>query len=149
TLLTSNRQRSLEFYQQVFGMPIQAQHGNATLLRIGAGRQFIALSDLGLNGVPGIDHICMTVEDFDADRIMRILADSGVSGVAAGKPPLTMWVQTRGPADGGAPEGTKELYFNDPNGITIQLQDASYCGGAGSLGEICSASASSLTGSWS
>ena len=35
----------------------------------------------------------------------------------------------RGADFGGAPEGTPELYFTDPEGILIQVQDARYCGG--------------------
>jgi hypothetical protein len=43
----------------------------------------------------------------------------------------------RMPNRGGAPEGTPELYFSDPDGLSIQLQDVSYCGGGGYLGEVC------------
>jgi hypothetical protein len=32
----------------------------------------------------------------------------------------------------------KELYFTDPDNIRIQLQDVSYCGGSGRLGQIWS-----------
>jgi hypothetical protein len=38
---------------------------------------------------------------------------------------------------GGAKEGTAELYFTDPDGLLMQLQDTKYCGGARLLGEIC------------
>jgi hypothetical protein len=38
---------------------------------------------------------------------------------------------------GGAKEGTPELYFTDPDNIRIQIQDVSYCGGSGRLGQIC------------
>lgn len=38
---------------------------------------------------------------------------------------------------GGAPGGTPELYFTDPDGLLIQLQDVSYCGGGGFLGNAC------------
>ena len=34
------------------------------------------------------------------------------------------------------PQGTKELYFTDPDGTVVQLQDVRYAGGCGSLGEI-------------
>jgi len=51
--------------------------------------------------------------------------------------PLTSWVRKRGEDAGGAKDGTPELYFTDPDGITIQLQDVSYCGGSGHLGNIC------------
>jgi len=46
-------------------------------------------------------------------------------------------VNTRMEDRGGAKGGTPELYFTDPDGIVMQLQDVSYCGGAGSLGEVC------------
>jgi len=29
------------------------------------------------------------------------------------------------------------LYFTDPDGLLIQLQDVSYCGGGGFLGNVC------------
>jgi hypothetical protein len=38
---------------------------------------------------------------------------------------------------GGAAEGTPELYFTDPDGLIIQLQDVRYCGGSGVLGNVC------------
>jgi hypothetical protein len=38
---------------------------------------------------------------------------------------------------GGAQEKTPELYFTDPDGLVIQLQDVKYFGGAGVLGNIC------------
>ena len=43
----------------------------------------------------------------------------------------------RGAERVGATEGTPELYFTEPDGILIQLQDISYCGGNGYLGEEC------------
>jgi hypothetical protein len=30
---------------------------------------------------------------------------------------------------------TKELYFTDPDGVRVQLQDAKYIGGSGLLGD--------------
>ena len=136
TLTTTNPQRSLEFYQGLFGMPIQTHQGSTPLLRIGPGPQFIALAG-GANAKPGISHFCMTMENFDPARVMKILADHGVAKGEPGKTPMTAWVRMRGPAQGGAPEGTAELYFNDPDGITVQLQDVSYCGGSGVLGNVC------------
>ena len=43
----------------------------------------------------------------------------------------------RMPDRDGAASGTPELYFTDPDGILIQLQDVSYCGGGGYLGDEC------------
>ena len=51
TLYVSDPKRSLEFYQGLFGMPIQARQGTAGsgLLRIGSGPQYIALAAAGAN----------------------------------------------------------------------------------------------------
>ena len=38
---------------------------------------------------------------------------------------------------GGAPGGTPEQYFTDPDGLLMQLQDTTYCGGGGFLGDAC------------
>jgi hypothetical protein len=50
---------------------------------------------------------------------------------------MQSYITMRMPNRGGAPEGTAELYFTDPDGILLQIQDMSYCGGAGKMGEIC------------
>src|SRR3954451_3817427 len=70
TLAVSDPKRSLEFYQTLFGMPIQAHQGPTTVLRIGPGPQFVALSAAGSNP-PSINHLCLTVENFNADRIVK------------------------------------------------------------------------------
>jgi catechol 2,3-dioxygenase-like lactoylglutathione lyase family enzyme len=143
TLAVTNAKRSQEFYQRVFGLPIVATQGPVPIMRLGPGPQFIALSERP-TGKPGIDHVCLTIERFEVDRVMKRLAGFGVTpaepgftgGLAGG--PLRARVRMRGENAGGAKEGTPEIYFGDPDGITIQLQAATYCGGAGLLGEVCS-----------
>ena len=138
TLTVADPRRSLEFYQGLFGLPVQARQGATTILRIGPGPQFVALSKGGANAKPGIHHFCMTVENFNADQILKTLAEHGVTRTdAAGAGPLKAWVRRRGEDAGGAKEGTPELYFTDADGIVVQLQDASYCGGAGVRGNVC------------
>jgi len=153
TLAVSDPKRSVDFYQGLFGMPVQARQGATTLLRIGSGPQFLAISAAGANAAPAINHFCFTVDGFNVDRILKTLADRGISrsdtagssnagggGSNAGPlEKLTARVRMRGPEAGGAKEGTPELYFTDPDGIVVQLQDASYCGGAGVLGNVCAA----------
>src|SRR5439155_7283361 len=56
TLTVSDPKRSVEFYQGLFGLPIQARQGPTSLLRIGRGPQFLALSGGGANVKPGINH---------------------------------------------------------------------------------------------
>src|SRR5437868_14571365 len=47
TLAVSDPKRSLEFYQRLFGLAVQAHQGAIPVLRIGAGPQFLALSPAG------------------------------------------------------------------------------------------------------
>ena len=135
TLQVSDLKRSQEFYQGLFGLPIQARQGPTLILRLGNGPQFMALGPAG-NAAPNNNHFCMTVEKFNVDRIIGILAQHGVTKNDAGGP-MTVRVRMRGPEAGGAKEGTPELYIGDPDGLVVQLQDTTYCGGAGVLGDVC------------
>jgi len=143
TLAVSDVKRSLEFYQGLFGCPIQARQGATTLLRMGPGPQFLALSAAGTNP-PSINHLCLTIDGFKVDTVLDALAAKGVSkaegaggGMSGGA--MKVRVRMRGPDAGGAKEGTPEIYFGDPDGIVVQLQDPSYCGGAGVMGNVCGA----------
>jgi catechol 2,3-dioxygenase-like lactoylglutathione lyase family enzyme len=140
TLSVSDANRSRAFYREVFGMRIQAYQGPASpVLGVGPGPQFLALGGGGAT-TPGIAHACMTMEGFNSDKVLKTLADFGVKprGAARGPAgPLVSYVNTRMEERGGAKGGTQELYFTDPDGIVMQLQDVSYCGGAGSLGQVC------------
>ena len=145
TLTVSDPARSRAFYQGLFGMPIQAHQGPASpILAVGSGPQFLALGGGGGNGAtpraPGIAHACMTMEGFNVDKVLKTLADFGVKprGDARGPAgPLVSYVSMRMEDRGGAKGGTPELYFTDPDGIVMQLQDVTYCGGSGYLGEVC------------
>ena len=137
TLTVTNAKRSLEFYQRLFGLPVVATQGPVPILRLGPGPQFIALSERP-TAKPGIDHVCLTIEGFEVDRVMKTLAGFGVNaaeqgsagGLAGG--PLRARVRMRGENAGGAKERTPEIYFADQDGLAIQLQAPTYCGGAGS-----------------
>jgi len=139
TLFVSDQARSIELYQRLFGMEVDTYQGALPVLRVGSGKQFLALA--GVPPLAGrIHHASLAVEDFDVDRIFSLLEGYGLNvlGEAAGaNGPLQAYVTMRGPDRGGAPEGTPELYFTDPDGILIQLQDLSYCGGNGYLGAEC------------
>ena len=138
TLLVSDIKRSLDFYQGLFGMPIQGRQGGTVLLRVGTGPQFLALKPAEANAKPGYSHFGIGVNDFNAERVLQVLTQHGVTrGDDAA--PMTARIQMRGPEEGGAREGTPELFLRDPNGILVQLQDTSYCGGAGPQGNVCRA----------
>jgi catechol 2,3-dioxygenase-like lactoylglutathione lyase family enzyme len=146
TLSVSDPKRSIEFYQALFGMPIQAYQGPdqtaPPALRIGAGPQFLFLTGVGPNGKPGFNHFCMTTPNFEVDRVIRVLAEHGVEkaegrggGMTGGA--LKVRIRIRDEKTGGSKEGTPEMYVGDPDGIAVQLQDTTYCGGSGTQGEVC------------
>jgi catechol 2,3-dioxygenase-like lactoylglutathione lyase family enzyme len=146
TLSVSDPKRSIEFYQGLFGLPIQSYQGptdaSPPSLRIGAGPQFLFVSGIRGGGKPGIDHFCMTTPNFSVDRVTSILAEHGVTkvegagaGIAGG--PMKYRIRIRDERTGGSKEGTPEMYIGDPDGIAVQLQDTTYCGGSGPMGEVC------------
>jgi len=84
----------------------------------------------------------MNMEHFNPDSVLETLAAYGISprgDAPAPGPvgPMKSYVSLRMENRGGAPGGTPELYFTDPDGLLIQLQDVSYCGGGGFLGNVC------------
>jgi catechol 2,3-dioxygenase-like lactoylglutathione lyase family enzyme len=144
TLTVADAQRSIDFYQGLFGMPIQARHGTTTLLRIGAGPSFLAIVPAAAGERPSISRFGMGVEQFDVDRVVSTLAQHGVTAAdpADATSPsggaLKVRVTTRG--------DTREMFVGDPSGIVFQLHDVSYCGGTGPLGDACKVQASPKKG---
>ncbi len=145
TSFISNRELSNRFYQEVFGLQVQAYQGEGSpILGVGDGGQFLMFvggSEPGEPESPGrIDHACFTMDDFDVESVRGILSDYGLSARPEDTEaqPLQHWVSMRMPDRGGAPGGTPELYFSDPDGIHLQLQHVDYCGGGGRLGDACS-----------
>lgn len=148
TNFVHNSDESNRFHRGLFGLSFQAYQGPASpVIGVGDGIQFLMYVGGRQEGNPAqagrIDHVCMGIDDFDVERIRALLDDYGLQPRADGAAttPLVHWVSMRMPNRGGAEGGTPELYFSDPDGISIQLQDPSYCGGTGYLGDDCSAPA--------
>src|SRR6266852_3461930 len=80
------------------------------------------------DGMPGIQHFCMISCGCNAGQIFTIHANHGVAKSEA-PGPMKAWTRMRGE--------TLEFHLGDPDGIVIQLQDPSYCGGTGVLGNMC------------
>ena len=148
TLTITDGQRTEKFYQDAFSLPVQVRQGAATTCyAVGSGPDCIVFSPSANNpnATPGINHACFTIENFEPNRVMGILEDNGLTpieyGIASQIKPMTcrLRLRQRGNNGGGpsSPMGTPELYFNDPDNIAMQLQDVSYCGGSGALGQIC------------
>jgi len=147
TLTIANGPRAKEFYQTVFGFPVRALQGDGVTLAIGEETDGIVFNSTANNPnvVSNINHACFTIENFDVERAMAALIDNGLVPIETGVPalvkPLTCRVRWRQRANNGggptSPLGTPEVYFTDPDNIRMQLQDVTYCGGSGRLGQIC------------
>jgi catechol 2,3-dioxygenase-like lactoylglutathione lyase family enzyme len=135
TLTVSDPRRSLDFYQGLFGMPVQARQGTTTYLRIGAGPRFLAIVPAAPGERPSISRFGMGVEQFKVENVLEILAQHGVTpedpatNTSARVAAMKVRVVTRG--------NTREMFVGDPAGIVFQLHDVSYCGGSGPLGNMC------------
>ncbi|MCY4264398.1 MAG: VOC family protein [Gammaproteobacteria bacterium] len=144
TNFVANRTRANNFYTTTFGKAFQAYQGpGSPIIGVGNGVQFLMYVGGEVPGDPvapaRIDHVCFSVVRFDVEDMLTKLTDYGLSARqgSADIRPLMHWVSMRMPNRGGAPQGTPELYFTDPDGIRIQLQDPGYCGGTGYLGDSC------------
>jgi catechol 2,3-dioxygenase-like lactoylglutathione lyase family enzyme len=130
------------FYRQTFGMAIQAYQAASPLMGVGPGVHFLMFigTAAGGTGPARINHACLSLENFDVAHVQRALEEHGVTprGTGQGRAgPMQHRISMRMPNRGGAPDGTPELYFSDPDGLSIQLQDVTYCGGGGYLGGVC------------
>jgi catechol 2,3-dioxygenase-like lactoylglutathione lyase family enzyme len=141
TVFVNDGAAANRFYQETFGLSVQAYQGpRAPVTGIGDGHQFVMYA-----GPPrdeptpaSINHACFNMRDFDVDRVLGTLTDYGLSARGDRRTgPLMHYVSLRMPNRGGAEGGTPELYFTDPDGLLMQLQDISYCGGGGYLGNEC------------
>ena len=147
TIAVSDAARSNAFYQDLFGLRIQAHQGpTAPVLGVG-GVQFLMFTGGGGRGTASaapraaaINHLCLSMARFNPDAVIKALESYGIKprGSAQGTPsPLVHYISMRMENRGGAKQGTRELYFTDPDGLLIQLQDVKYCGGGGILGDVC------------
>jgi catechol 2,3-dioxygenase-like lactoylglutathione lyase family enzyme len=142
TLTVSDVKRSLDFYQGLFGMPIQARQGSTVLLRIGAGPKFLELRPAAAGERPSISAFGFAVERFDVDRALKLLAQHNVTAAdaSADRPAALQWLVRSRKADlGGSADGTRDLFVADPSGVVFQMHDVTYCGGSGALGATCRA----------
>ena len=131
TMFVEDVPRAVDFYQGLFGLPVLSEQGGGSNLGVGSDNQFLGIfggrGTVAGRGEPAaIDHFCLGVADFDPDRIVGLLSVRGVEAR----------VRMRQGVSSTDAE-TPEIYFQDPNGIRVQLQDASYCGGGGPLGADC------------
>lgn len=140
TVFLNDGAEANRFYQETFGLSVQAYQGpQSPVTGIGDGKQFVMYAG-GRSDTPAaanIHHGSLNIRDFDVDRVRATLTEFGLAAAERQTGPLVHYISLRMPARGGADGGTPELYFTDPDGILLQLQDLSYCGGGGYLGNEC------------
>jgi catechol 2,3-dioxygenase-like lactoylglutathione lyase family enzyme len=119
SLIVSDLDRSMAFYQRTFGLPVKStQQGGVNLA---VGDAFLGIYQGGANAMPHINHFCFGIRGFDAARTVAALEAQGL------------------PAESRERDGVTQVYTADPDGLRIQLQDVSFCGGLGALGNVCTA----------
>ena len=115
--------RSLAFYRDVLGCPVERARPDIGLWQLRAGRSMIDLvpvdGKLGAAGgaAPGtegrnVDHVCLRVEPFDEAAIRAHLS---AHGVAAGETAQRVGAEGTGPS----------IYVEDPDGNVVELKGAS------------------------
>src|SRR5688572_31463773 len=138
SLNVSDMKRSIDFYQGLFGMPIQERWGDSVLMRIGDGPQFMLLNPAGSSPPSIVPRLGLTVENFNAERIAGLLEKHGITRDPSGPAPtggaLKMRVTNRG--------NTPELFVGDPDNFILQIQDTTYAGGTGPMGNVVKVEAS-------
>src|SRR5207249_1477311 len=119
------------FYQDLFGLSIrsyQGPPGTAPTLAVGPAVQFLMFTGGGAparGGAPvaprpaSINHACFSLDGFKPDDVLQQLESYGIRPREGAQGPvgaLRHYVTMRMENRGGAPEGTPELYFTDPDG---------------------------------
>ncbi len=132
-------ERTLDFYQGLFGMNIISTFAGRTCLQIGSSNQFMAVRELMQGEMPDITKLGYSVQDFDLVSQHEALISAGFKEIDSPdqsipgiENAMSVWIDDR--------QGTPELHFADANGVIVQLVDDSYCGGSGPLGNNCEAS---------
>ena len=104
TLAVSDVQRSKAFYERVLGIDVVSTQKNG--INLGMGDSFLGLYNMGEN--TGIHHFCVGLDSYTVDSAAGRLRDMGIEPYVR--------------------EDKPEVYFQDPDGITVQLEDKTYRG---------------------
>ncbi len=93
--------RSRDFYQELLGLPVRREDSRSCFLGLGA--NFLALFE---SSNPGLNHYCVGIESYDVERVTAELERQGLN-----------------PRQ---PSGSNRVYFDDPDGIEVQLSSTGH-----------------------
>jgi catechol 2,3-dioxygenase-like lactoylglutathione lyase family enzyme len=98
SVLVSDMQRSVDFYQRVFGLSVINEDKPNQIARLGAGKVLVSLRHEPPPGL--VDHFAIGVERFDKESVTRDLRDLGLT-----------------------PSENLEFGFHvkDPDGVNVQI----------------------------
>lgn len=113
SLSVNDVNRSADFYNRVLGMEIISRPANGGLNMGLGGESFLGLYNLPNPG--GMHHMCIGVDDYNADALAEKLQDHDIDADV-----------NRDPAN--RTSGGDQLYFSDPDGIRVQLAQHGYLG---------------------
>lgn len=119
-LRVADLERSLAFYRDALGCPVERRAEAIGLVQLRAGRSLIDLvplsGPLGAAGGRGpeaqgrnVDHVCLRVDPWDEAALRAHLARSGI---VAGDTARRIGAEGAGPS----------IYVTDPDGNTIELK---------------------------
>jgi catechol 2,3-dioxygenase-like lactoylglutathione lyase family enzyme len=129
TLRVTELERSLNFYQTLFGMPVLARESGVVSLRVGAGPQFLTLQECQPGETPGIAHIGLSVLDFSVDTVASLLAARGLRERATA--PASAELLNASLQFWRAPAPDSGVFLTDREGLLLQLCAPTWCGVAG------------------
>lgn len=113
SLSVADVNRSADFYNRVLGMEIISRPANGGLNMGLGGESFLGLYQFANPG--SMHHLCIGVDDYNADAMAERLQEHGIEARV-----------NRDPAN--RTSGGDQLYFSDPDGITLQLAQHGYLG---------------------
>jgi len=112
-LYVGDQERSVRFYEDVLGCEVVRRNPKANLIHLRAGTSMIDLLPKSAENVGrNVDHVALRIDPFDPEALIAHLAGFGIT---PGE------VKNRFGAEGSGPS----LYFDDPDGNTIELKGPS------------------------
>ena len=104
TLAVSDIDQSRRFYEAVLGTSVISTQSNG--VNLGLGESFLGIYKI--DDAPRIHHFCVGLDHYGVDEAAEKLREMGISPYVR--------------------EDKPEVYFQDPDGITVQLEHRDYRG---------------------